>query len=111
MAAEAEAARESRAKVIQARGEQKAAVNLRTAGETISDSSAALHLRYLQVGQAYLTQYLTHTIPHSYNTSVIKYLTHAIPHSYNTSLMQYLTHAIPHSYKTSLMQNLAISDP
>jgi len=48
MAAEAEAAREARAKVIQAKGEHKAANNLRTAGETINDSSAALHLRYLQ---------------------------------------------------------------
>ena len=49
MAAEAEAAREARAKVIQAKGEQKAAHNLRSAGETIHESSAALHLRYLQV--------------------------------------------------------------
>jgi erythrocyte band 7 integral membrane protein len=50
MAAEAEAAREARAKVIQAKGEHKAASNLRVAGETINESSAALHLRYLQVG-------------------------------------------------------------
>merc|ERR550519_1985337 len=48
MAAEAEAAREARAKVIAAEGEQKASRALRTAGETINDSSAALHLRYLQ---------------------------------------------------------------
>ena len=48
MAAEAEAAREARAKAIQASGEAKAARNLREAGETIKDSSA-LHLRYMQV--------------------------------------------------------------
>ena len=49
MAAEAEAAREARAKVIAADGEQKAASALRDAAEVISESSAALQLRYLQV--------------------------------------------------------------
>ena len=48
MAAEAEAAREARAKAIQASGEAKAARNLRAAGEVIK-SSSALHLRYMQV--------------------------------------------------------------
>lgn len=47
MAAEAEAAREARAKAIQASGEAKAARNLRAAGEVIK-SSSALHLRYMQ---------------------------------------------------------------
>jgi len=47
MAAEAEAAREARAKSIQASGEAKAAHNLRAAGDTIT-SSSALHLRYMQ---------------------------------------------------------------
>lgn len=47
MAAEAEAAREARAKAIQASGEEKAARNLREAGETIK-GTAALHLRYMQ---------------------------------------------------------------
>merc|ERR550519_2524841 len=47
MAAEAEAAREARAKAIQASGEAKAAKNLRAAGEVIKTSSA-LHLRYMQ---------------------------------------------------------------
>lgn len=49
MAAEAEAAREARAKVIAAEGEQKAARALREASEIIGDSPAALQLRYLQV--------------------------------------------------------------
>lgn len=50
MAAEAEAAREARAKVIAAEGEQKASRALREASEVIGDSPAALQLRYLQVG-------------------------------------------------------------
>jgi len=48
MAAEAEAAREARAKVIAAEGEQKASRALREASSTIAESSAALQLRYLQ---------------------------------------------------------------
>merc|ERR1719432_695857 len=47
MAAEAEAAREARAKVIAAEGEQKASKNLQQAGQVIKTSSA-LHLRYMQ---------------------------------------------------------------
>lgn len=49
MAAEAEAAREARAKVIAAEGEQKASRALREASEVIGASPAALQLRYLQV--------------------------------------------------------------
>jgi len=48
MAAEAEAAREARAKVIAAEGEHKASRALRLAAEVITDSPAALQLRYLQ---------------------------------------------------------------
>jgi len=48
MAAEAEAAREARAKVIAAEGEHKASRALRQAAEVIMDSPAALQLRYLQ---------------------------------------------------------------
>merc|ERR1712061_439954 len=48
MAAEAEAAREARAKVIAAEGEQKASVALKEASDIISESPAALQLRYLQ---------------------------------------------------------------
>merc|ERR1712117_772184 len=48
MAAEAEAAREARAKVIAAEGERKASRSLRQAAEVIMDSPAALQLRYLQ---------------------------------------------------------------
>merc|ERR1719481_1598353 len=48
MAAEAEAAREARAKVIAAEGEQKASRALREAAEVIAESPSALQLRYLQ---------------------------------------------------------------
>jgi len=48
MAAEAEAAREARAKVIAAEGEQKASVALKDAANIMKDSPAALQLRYLQ---------------------------------------------------------------
>jgi len=48
MAAEAEAAREARAKVIAAEGEHKASRALRHAAEIITESPAALQLRYLQ---------------------------------------------------------------
>jgi len=48
MAAEAEAAREARAKVIAAEGEKKASGALKEASEIISESPAALQLRYLQ---------------------------------------------------------------
>merc|ERR1719323_671675 len=48
MAAEAEAAREARAKVIAAEGEQKASKSLKEASEVMSESCAALQLRYLQ---------------------------------------------------------------
>ena len=45
MAAEAEAAREARAKVIAAEGEHKASRALRHAAEVINDSPAALQVR------------------------------------------------------------------
>ncbi|RWS30000.1 Mechanosensory protein 2-like protein, partial [Leptotrombidium deliense] len=48
MAAEAEAAREARAKVIAATGEQRASGALKEAADVIADSPAALQLRYLQ---------------------------------------------------------------
>jgi len=48
MAAEAEAAREARAKVITAEGEHKASRALREASDVISGSPAAMQLRYLQ---------------------------------------------------------------
>ncbi|PAV87365.1 hypothetical protein WR25_18269 isoform A [Diploscapter pachys] len=48
MAAEAEATREARAKVIAAEGEQLASRALREAATVISESPAALQLRYLQ---------------------------------------------------------------
>jgi len=48
MAAEAEASREARAKVIAAEGEQKASRQLKEAADIISQSPIALQLRYLQ---------------------------------------------------------------
>jgi len=48
MAAEAEAARQARAKVIEAEGEQKSSKALKEASDIISQSPAALQLRYLQ---------------------------------------------------------------
>ncbi|XP_049804682.1 band 7 protein AGAP004871-like isoform X1 [Schistocerca serialis cubense] len=48
MAAEAEAAREARAKVIAAEGEMKASRALKEASDVMSESPAALQLRYLQ---------------------------------------------------------------
>ena len=48
MAREAEAERERRAKVISARGELQASVELRDAAKTLSESPASLQLRYLQ---------------------------------------------------------------
>jgi len=48
MAAEAEAARQARAKVIEAEGEQKASKALKEASDIISQSPSALQLRYLQ---------------------------------------------------------------
>ena len=48
MAAEAEAAREARAKVIAAEGEHKASRALKHAADIINESPGALQLRYLQ---------------------------------------------------------------
>ncbi|KAK4878172.1 hypothetical protein RN001_010678 [Aquatica leii] len=48
MAAEAEATREARAKVIAAEGEMKASRALKEASDVISENPAALQLRYLQ---------------------------------------------------------------
>ena len=48
MAAEAEATRDARAKVIAAEGEQKASRALKEASMIISESPSALQLRYLQ---------------------------------------------------------------
>merc|ERR1712215_58956 len=48
MAAEAEATRQAKAKVIEAEGEQKASRALKEASDIISSSPAALQLRYLQ---------------------------------------------------------------
>ena len=49
MAAEAEATREARAKVVAAEGEQKSSKALKEAADIISQSPSALQLRYLQV--------------------------------------------------------------
>ena len=49
MAAEAEASREARAKVVAAEGEQKASLHLKEAALVLEESTSALQLRYLQV--------------------------------------------------------------
>ena len=49
MAAEAEASREARAKVIAADGEMRASKALKEASTVIDQSPSALQLRYLQV--------------------------------------------------------------
>ena len=54
MAAEAEASREARAKVIAAEGEFKASTALKEASMVIAQSPAALQLRYLQVLHSFL---------------------------------------------------------
>ena len=56
MAAEAEAARNARAKVIAAEREHKASRALRHAADVIADSPAALQLRYLQTLQTISTE-------------------------------------------------------
>ena len=48
MAAEAEAAREARAKVIAAEGEQKASKSLAAASNVMAETCSAMQLRYLQ---------------------------------------------------------------
>ncbi|KAA3673524.1 erythrocyte band 7 integral membrane protein [Paragonimus westermani] len=48
MAAEAEATREARAKVIAAEGEEKSSVALKQAADVLKSSPFALQLRYLQ---------------------------------------------------------------
>jgi len=48
MAAEAEATREARSKVIHAEGERRAVVPLKEAADTLSSSPVSLKLRYLQ---------------------------------------------------------------
>lgn len=48
MAAEAEASREAKAKVIAAEGEMNASMKLKEAADTMNDSPNAMQLRYLQ---------------------------------------------------------------
>jgi len=66
MAAEAEAAREARAKVIAAEGEQKASRALKEASEVISQSPNALQLRYLQTLNSISAEEQHHHIPSAY---------------------------------------------
>ena len=48
MAAEAESAREARAKVVAAEGEMKASRSLKEAADVLTESPTSLQLRYLQ---------------------------------------------------------------
>ena len=61
MAAEAEASREARAKVIAADGEMRASKALREASNIIDESPSALQLRYLQVMLYYCFVYFRFT--------------------------------------------------
>ncbi|CAC5408680.1 STOM [Mytilus coruscus] len=56
MAAEAEAARQARAKVITAKGEQNASRALKEAADIMSQSPAAIQLRYLQTLKSVATK-------------------------------------------------------
>ena len=58
MAAEAEASREARAKVIAADGEKRASKALREASRVIEESPSALQLRYLQVSYLFCQSWL-----------------------------------------------------
>ena len=61
MAAEAEASREARGKVIAAEGEQSAARALREASSVLDESPGALQLRYLQTLSS-ISAHHNHTI-------------------------------------------------
>ena len=64
MAAEAEAGRESKAKIVVAHGEKNAAVALKEASDIISDGGCALQLRYLQtLNQIAAEKYSTIVFP------------------------------------------------
>ncbi len=56
MAAEAEAAREARAKIIRASGEEKATRALKQAADELASNPHAIQLRYLQVHNNCITQ-------------------------------------------------------
>merc|ERR1711981_885934 len=64
MAAEAEASRQARAKVIEAEGEQKASKALKEASDIISSSASALQLRYLQTLHKYLLRKTLQSFSH-----------------------------------------------
>ena len=51
MAAEAEAAREARAKIIAAEGEEKASSSLRNAANIISENKGALQVHLIKIGE------------------------------------------------------------
>ena len=64
MAAEAEAAREARAKVIAAEGEKKASRALREASEVISESPSALQVKKLKkVAPSTYTSETNYSVP------------------------------------------------
>uniref|UniRef100_A0AC35G680 Band 7 domain-containing protein n=1 Tax=Panagrolaimus sp. PS1159 TaxID=55785 RepID=A0AC35G680_9BILA len=71
MAAEAEAAREARAKVIAAEGEQKASQALSDAAYVIAQSPSAIQLRYLQTLNS-ISSEKNHTIIFPYPADVIR---------------------------------------
>ena len=80
MAAEAEAAREARAKVIAAEGEHKASRALRHAAEVITDCPAALQVRQVLNQALILTFY--HYFPYAkiFFSTISEHLTFLMPY-------------------------------
>ncbi len=75
MAAEAEATREARAKVIAAEGEEAASKSLRKAGKVLAECPMALQLRYLQTLSS-ISAEKNSTIIFPLPIDIIKYMQH-----------------------------------
>ena len=88
MAAEPEAAREARAKVIRANGEEKATKALKQAADELVDSPCAMQLRYLQVDYLvkYRKMYSGCYLVHHYSLSLFQTL-NSIGNEKNTTIV------------------------
>lgn len=87
MAAEAEASRDARAKVIAAQGEQNASRALKEAADVIADSPAALQLRYLQTLTSIAAEKVTLHPTHKFHALILycfAELDHRLPDSDGT---------------------------
>ena len=83
MAAEAEAAREARAKVIAAEGEQRASRALKEAADVIADTPAALQLRYLQTLSSIAAEKNSTIVFPVSNMQLFVHLAHLLIYSFN----------------------------